>query len=214
MQLDYEQKIREKRIENLNLIKSQKPTPETLNKISKYSDKFGFEYRKVLELFKTNEIFRATFSKDPSKQSFHQSLAIDFIKTLKYVDDKNTLLLPAGGKNALYIISGQLIEGKNITTNKKPKSIDFLIKLNNNKVIYCTHKYTKEAGGAQDNQLNDVILFMENSKNLISNNVFCLAILDGDYYSKKIQDINLKYSTKNCKALNINELQKYIDELL
>lgn len=205
----------EKRLENLNLINNQTTIQEIdlIKKLQKYASKFGFEYNNVLELFQTNEIFRAGFSKDPSKQSFHQTLAINFIKTLENIDAQNTILLPAGGNNALYIISGQVIEGKNITTNKRPKSIDFLIKLNNKKTIYCTHKYTKESGGAQDNQLNDVLAFMENSKNLMSNDIFCLAILDGDYYINKIENINQKYKTKNCQAITINNLNEYISEL-
>lgn len=54
---------------------------------------------------------------------------------------------------------------------------------------------------------------MENSKSLISDKIFCLAILDGDYYSNKIQNINKNYGTKNSQALTINDLQEYINKL-
>lgn len=154
------------------------------------------------------------FAKDPIKQSLHQNTAIKFIKNLENVIESKTLIMPTGGKNAFYLISGQLIEGKNLTTDKKPKSIDFLITLKNDKKIYCTHKYTKENGGSQDNQLNDVLNFMENSRTLSSKYIYCLAILDGEYYRKKIHNINKKYQTKNCMALTINDLQEYINNLL
>lgn len=213
--LNYEKIIYGQRLKNVEEINLDKlnPSSDVINKLEKYSERYNFSFNDVLLEYQNSEIFRANFSKDPGKQSAHQKIAIEYIQNFELINKEKTLLLPSGGKNALYLISGQIIQGCNLTTNKKPKSIDFLIELINGQKIYCTHKYTKESGGSQDNQLNDVLSFLENSRNLHSKNIFVIAILDGDYYKHKINKINSKYQSKNCYSTNINNLLNVLEKI-
>ncbi len=203
--------------------------PDLKKKIKRFALKFDLSEKLIQYKVLNDDLFILCFIKEPNRQSFHQRLAADYIKNIPNIIDFK--LLPSGGRNALYIISGQLQTGKNITTSRKPKSIDFSwrfqTKQNGLVEFYATHKYTNEGGGAQDNQFNDIKLFLDNAQSYIKPDKFFIAICDGDYYNRssytqnntkyinKINYLELIYGgiNKRIKTLEINQLKTFIESL-
>ncbi|AXK51609.1 hypothetical protein [Spiroplasma alleghenense] len=77
---------------------------------------------------------------------------------------------------------------------KKSKSMDFKFNYKDLKTdFYVFHKYTKESGGAQDNQKNDVIFSMQSAKSPYpcEKNFVVFYICDGEYYDEqKMNELN------------------------
>ena len=152
-------------------------------KISNLSEKHGLEPRKFWKELETSEIAICLLAKDPSKQTSHQYLAANWLKELPFINSFQEP--PAGGKDAIYICNGVPILGKDKGNRKVPKSVDFKMEYHfRDKVfyIYATHKHTKSAGGAQDNQYKDVQEFHMEAKSCKDKNCCLISITDGAYY--------------------------------
>jgi hypothetical protein len=62
------------------------------------------------------------------------------------------------------------------------KSIDIKVEFKNEAVAYIIHKFTGEAGGAQDNQWREAVAALEQVKGNTGSTVNLIAVLDGNYY--------------------------------
>jgi hypothetical protein len=167
----------------------------------------------------TDDLFILNFIKEPSKQTFHQTLAMDFMQKIPNVFDFK--LLPAGGKDALYVVKGMVVSGSQIASSTvNVKSIDFYWKYINpigEKIeCYASHKYTYQGGGSQDQQFKELMTFQENARHHQGNKYF-YAICDGRYYQlpyenslSKIDYLNKNVSGTRCFALNINDIEKHM----
>ena len=218
-QLDYKKNYHEAVILNLDQVRAL-----VLNndrdmeiKITNYSNKYDLPILFIRNKILKDNIFANQFAKDPSKQTFHQNLASDFISSLEGVKDFKTL--PANGKNALYIIDGKLGKENEIVKGTS-KSIDFYWRFNGYE-CYAAHKYTDVDGGSQDNQYTDLIDFLKNASLSKEKKTIFFAIGDGDYYQRKhtktkneynnkIEYMNGLYGTKHSVALTINELEEWM----
>jgi hypothetical protein len=230
--LDYVKEEKEELRKNILLIREEIKKGiglDLTNKIKRFALKYDLSEKLIKQKVQKDDLFVLCFIKEPNRQSFHQRLAAEFIKSIPNIN--NFKLLPPGGAKALYIISGQLQDGKNITTSKKPKSIDFVWKYETQEnglvEFYATHKYTKEGGGAQDNQFNDIKLFLDNAQSYNRTDKFFIAICDGAYYnqlpyiqnkinySNKISYLERIYGglNKRVKVLEINQLQEFLESL-
>ncbi len=230
--LDYIKEEKKELNKNISEIRDEiknKIGPDLKEKIKRFALKFGLSEKLIKYKVLNDDLFILCFIKEPNRQSFHQRLAADYINNIPNII--NFKLLPAGGHNALYIISGQLQTGRNITTSRKPKSIDFSWKFQTKQngliEFYATHKYTKEGGGGQDNQFNDIKLFLDNAQSYNRTDKFFIAICDGAYYnqssytqnnktySNKIDYLETTYCgiNKRTKALEINQLQAFLQSL-
>ena len=127
--------------------------------------------------------------------------------------------MPAGGGDACYVCNDGIVR-KGDVNKGLTKSIDFRWEFDGN-TYYAAHKYTKDEGGAQDNQFNDLCNFLINASKSKDENVYFLAIGDGDYYKRKYKDganyylsridyMNSKYSSKNAVALSTDELEEFL----
>ena len=68
---------------------------------------------------------------------------------------------------------------------------------------YITQKYTRSAGGAQDNQYADVVDFL--SKGSKKHNV--AAIVDGPYWdNSKRQELKIFFSDNNVQVLSMDDI--------
>ncbi len=183
MEYDYESEIKNKDLRKQNIKITQKSLSESWlkTKIKNFSEKWGFSYKKVESEIKENKIVAASFAKDPSKQNFYQTQALVFLNSMESVERAEQL--PSSGSNSIFIVDGKLLKGSEIFEKKNHKSIDFQITLKNGKVILASHKYTKEAGGAQDNQRNDLINFVFEAEKYSGNFIFAV-IADGEYYKR------------------------------
>lgn len=160
----------------------------------KKAEMFGVQESELLEQCKAaNLLSSVLFFKDPSKQSAHQDLAVKFLKKemKKYEGFCDFELLRSSGPGALYVKNGKVVKSEEMNESlKNGKSIDFKWEFKDKRlkesiVFYGSHKYTKEDGGSQDNQRNDLVRFIEKTAGNRDKNVYFFAIADGAYYDKK-----------------------------
>ena len=181
-------------------------TNEMRLKISNWADKFGYNFEEIKDKVINDEIFRCVFAKEPSRQNIYQNIAAKIIESVNGI--KNFKVLPSGGKNAYFIINGNIFKGENlISKNQDAKSIDFYF------------KYTKDEGGAQDNQYKDVQEFLKNARDTSLKNTIFLAICDGDYYKRKdsktgditkIERLKKLTDNKTVFVITIDELKTFL----
>lgn len=217
--LDYEKEYHTVLLQNIKNIREDllRNEPTIILKIDNFATKYDLPVEFVKHKILKDNVFAINFVKDPSKQTFHQSLAAKFISEIDGITDFK--ILPAGGKNALYIING-ILGTEEIVAKGSSKSIDFYWKYKNYE-CYAAHKYTDMDGGSQDNQYADLTNFLANaSKSQYKNKLF-FAIGDGKYYqrkhtktkndcSSKIEYMNSLYKTKHSIAITTNDLEKYL----
>ncbi len=103
---------------------------------------------------------------------------------------------------------------------KDIKSIDFEWEVGAFK-FFASHKYTKDGGGAQDNQYEDIQNFLRHTRDCNLKNTIFLAICDGEYYltkdSKtgditKIERLKRLTDGKTSFVMQIDELKEFLAE--
>lgn len=195
-------------------------------KIYNFAKRWSLEENYLKNALKTNELLLLTFVKDPGKQTFHQHFAAEYISSLPLIE--NFKELSSGGRNALYVINGRIVEGKDKKDQQSGKSIDFQWEYtfrNKTLTFYATHKHTKESGGSQDNQYKDVQDFHTESRNCIDLNIHFLSITDGPYYLgrdtsikeqtlSKIDYLNIQFKGSRNLATTTNRLMLDIIPLI
>ena len=142
--------------------------------------RFGYRKQDVIAKIKTDKMFANTFTTDPKRQTFHENIALEWLKQEKSI--KQLIKLRSSGKDAFYITSdGDIVKGK---PSNPGKSLDFRWKTGNT-TVYATHKYTKSkrGGGSQDNQAKDVSELLKRFQSSKQKNVALVAIVDGQYYT-------------------------------
>lgn len=185
---DYELAEKQARLENAEKLRANLNAPDVMHKIQNWAVRYGLEPEFVRFKVLTDDTFALHFVKDPAKQSIHQKIAATHIKNkVPYVEDFDTP--PSGGANAKYVVRGLVVEGSTLhaATNDHGKSIDFAWSYSQNgKVLraFATHKYTRDEGGAQDNQFSDVKRFLREAQACRDPNTLFLAICDGSYYQR------------------------------
>lgn len=183
---DFDQAEKQARLENAELLRANLNAEEVSRKIASWAKKYSLEPEFVRYKVLTDDTFALHFVKDPAKQSIHQKVAAQHIKTkIPLVEEFATP--PGGGANALYVVRGLVVAGSTLhaATNDHGKSIDFLwsySRAGKTLRVYATHKHTKEEGGSQDNQFADVKRFLKEAVACRDPNVLFVAICDGDYY--------------------------------
>lgn len=179
-------------------------------KIKNFAEKFGFKEKEIAKRIEKDKFLAATFAKDPGRQNFYQKQALKFLRTMDVV--KEAKELSAGGKNAWFVVNGEV--GKKGKFKKEElaavKSIDFKITLVDGTVILASHKYTKDKGGAQDNQKNDLLNFIRQAKAYKGKYVM-MAIADGAYYREAVIWGQLEHAARDsdvkvCNMENFEEV--------
>ena len=187
-------------------------------KIDTFSSRFKFLKSEVEKKIREDNMFRAVFSKDPGKQKIHENIAARFIEKLPQVSDFNQL-----SHNGLQLLGGTVISRKDARIGggvSRAKSIDFTWNSSVYK-IYAAHKYTKNSGGAQDNQYRDLQVFIREANDSNLKNTVFLAIADGGYYqmndsetgTTKLQRLKRLANKENVFAMPIDELESFLVEL-
>ena len=193
----------------------------------KYAEEQDVSLSYVRYKKRTDTDFLLLFAKNPTRETIHQTYAIETIKqNLPYFSSFRAL--PAGGKNALYIINGE-ISGQEARkkTNRAVKSIDAegILNVARKEIrIYFSLKYTKDAGGAQDNQYGDLIAFLKEGAKSKEKDAYFIAIADGEYYKKKetkyaekeesrLEYLNTAFGPR-CRAASLENLEGVIIEII
>ena len=188
-------------------------------KIQRFCDKCDESFEGVRAKILEDSLFAIFFAKDPSKQRFHEKLVAQYIEGLPIVEEFRVL-----PNSALVIVEGSVKQQKEAQEEglrSLTKTIDFQWRCQG-KRFYASHKYTKEGGGAQENQYKDLRAFLEEANKSRESHTYFLAIADGDFYKgknghsgmTKIQSLkSLANNAKGVFALTIEELEGFLERL-
>lgn len=187
-----EEKKKEARLANIEEVRREIDCSWVREKIANHVAAFdGFmSAEEVREAILTNIVVASKFCKDPGKQNISENLAAQVLGLKK---------LPSQGKNCIrFNDEGEIVwESKGNT-----KSADFILDEH-----YATQKYTDGAGGAQDNQRNDVIDFLKRGS--IHHKV--AAIVDGAYWDKHRDELKTLFAdNSNVIITSVTELTENI----
>jgi hypothetical protein len=214
---DYVEAERQARLANAAELRENLRSPDLKEKVNKWSKRNGFEPEFVTYKFLTDDTFALNFIKDPVKQSFHQRIAAEHLRTRVPLISRFTML-PAGGTMALYAVNGLVVNGETIsqTSASHGKSIDFEWVFDyrgKTLKVLATHKHTKENGGGQDLQYEDVRKFLVEAKLSKSLDTFYFAICDGPYYQRpyasqasRVAALNVDCVGPRARACTIGEI--------
>jgi hypothetical protein len=224
--INYEELKKKKIRENIKELRNNISDRSVMLKVKNWADKYDLEFNFVKHKVFTDDIFALNFVKDPGRQNFHENIAAYALESLANIQDFK--LLPKGGKNAKVINHGMLVSLEQSRESiSNPKTIDFewKLKTESGRIITCyaSHKYTKDKGGSQDNQFNDLKSFMQHAYQNNQNDILFFAICDGNYYQQrdrttnmsKIEELNASFYKENkVKATTINNLFEILDLLI
>ena len=124
----------------------------------------------------------AVLAREARRQNVHERAAADYIEQMANV--ARFRRLPSSGPNAFYVNGdGQIVTGADLAGARRPsKSIDFQWQTGA-VTCYAAQKYTREGGGNQDNQFNEVQALLRNFLQRINNDVALFVLVDGPYYN-------------------------------
>ena len=190
----------------------RKNAPRVEEAAASFAERFGYSVESVLDKMGQDEMFAAAFAKQPGRTKLHERVAAEWIAGLPEVSD--FISLPTHGKGSIKIDSdGNLRPGAG--KEVPGKSLDFQWK-SGGKTYYAMHKYTKESGGAQDNQFHEMKELMRRFHHCSDTNITLVVIVDGEYYqrSNRSRLRELKRHQRDrppiSKALPIGELQAFL----
>lgn len=214
---NYDQAERQARLNNAERLRLNLGAPDVLQKLANWAHKYSLEPEFVRYKVLTDDTFALNFVKDPSRQSLHENLAANHIQEkIPFIERFSKM--PTGGNEALYVVRGMVVSGKELhaATSDHGKSIDFkweFGKAGRRLAVYATHKHTREEGGSQDNQFADVKRFLKEAQACRDSDVLFLAICDGNYYQQphdgrpsRVVALNEDYPGKRSAACSIHQL--------
>lgn len=185
-------------------------------KIRRAAEKRGVTPAEVLAVIRDSRLYRAEFIKDLKRQNLYEKIAAEAIKNMPGVREFKHY-----GTNEVELVDGvpRRRGGEQGAGASSAKTVDFWWRRDGLE-YFAAHKYTKERGGAQDNQYRDILAFVEEAnKSRVESHVF-VAIADGEYYefnegkgkTKKIDVLKQKANKKRgVYAVRINELVRLMD---
>ena len=175
-----------------------------LEKVTNFAARFGFDLKDVLKKVEKDVMFAAHFAVSPSRQNIYENIAAQHIGTLPNV--KNFQKLPTG---ALSVSQGAVMSRAELARHggrSGAKTVDFTWEVGKTRV-YASHKYTKEEGGAQDNQYQDLQQFIKEARDSSLKSTVFIAIADGPYYKgRRLKNLKSLANGRNVFALSIDEL--------
>ena len=185
--LDFESLEREVNRQNLLAVKEEisNRSSRLRKRILHFSEQFGIPEHRYWAALDADPMgpLASTLAREARRQNIHEKHAADFIKNMNHVS--NFEKLPATGSNALYLNrDGQFVTRSQLGRAPKPsKSLDFQW---NTKGIRClaAQKYTKEGGGNQDSQFNELELLLRNFVQRTYNGMALFILVDGAYYTE------------------------------
>ena len=175
-----------------------------LRKIDLYSWRFGVTKSEIEEEIRHNYMFANWFAIEPRRQGLHEKTAATWLQKHKdFIHD--FLILPKSGGEAVFVTSDGEIRKIKESKAKPSKTLDFKWRTGEYEV-FAAHKYTKESGGNQDSQFNEIRdLLGKFQKGSEKKNRVLLAIVDGAYYTdSKIEKLTKMTRDKPPKSYVAN----------
>lgn len=185
-----------------------------MRRVRTFVNRFGYGSKRVIAKIDRDKMFAANFVKEPRRTNFAENAALEWLQGDRRV--QNIVKLRASGEDALYITSDGSI-GPYLKKPKPSKSIDFRW-TTGDYTVYAAHKYTKEGGGNQDSQFNEIRTQLANfQKGAEDRHTVFLAIVDGPYYTPNRLN-QLRQVTRPqppySNAMPIQEIPDYLDVAL
>ena len=157
----------------------------------------------------------AVLAREARRQNVHENAAAQYVEALPHVMEFRRL--PSSGPNAYYINrDGQVATGEQLGNAPRPsKSLDFQWRTG---VVTCyaAQKYTREGGGNQDNQFNEVSQLLRNFLPRINNGVALFVLVDGPYYNEarlaQLQGV-VRQQPPRSYVVSVNVLQPILEEI-
>ncbi len=201
--MNYQKEYKKQIKTNVSKVVSQIDDKQMKIKIKNWAEKFGYSFNTIKNKILKDEAFRCIFAKDPAKQNIYENVASEYISSFDNVQEFKKL--PSAGDDALYLSNGKLLKGSELKNQAKDtKSIDFSW-ITNQTTVYASHKYTKDEGGAQDNQYADIQEFLKNARDCSLKNVMFIAICDGEYYQRRDSKTGDNTKIERLKRLTDNK---------
>ena len=163
----------------------KKQNPGLLLRIRKFSDRFGFDEIEIRQKIKSDLMFACCFTKNPTRTGFHEKEAGEYLQQFPKLI-RSFEFLKALGKNAKYMDqNGKIVLGKQPPNGSK--SLDFIWTAGDTCITcFGAHKFTREKGGSQNHQRDELMRLLQIFKNCDNKNIAPFAICDGPYYNEKV----------------------------
>ena len=157
----------------------------------------------------------STLAREARRQNIHEKHAADFIQQITMVADFEKLR--SSGSNALYLNrDGQFVTGAQLSGAPKPsKSIDFRWTTAGLRCL-AAQKYTKEGGGNQDSQFNELEQLLRNFLQRTNNGVALFILVDGAYYTtQRLGQLEALVRTNPPRSYvaSVNSLQNLLSQI-
>ena len=176
--------------------------PKVQQKIKNWSKERNVNPVEVGKEIANTTYFPLNFVKNPSRQSIHEKAQLDFLRNMPLIT--NLVKLPPKGKYTVRI------PGVNKAIDCSFTVLPFgsrTTKLD----CYAYLKYTYEPGGAQTNQRDDLLSFLDNCP--ISGQHCFVAFPDGAYYTKYIPVWQTKYDKPSKRRVfTLDEFEIYVSQ--
>ena len=158
----------------------------------------------------------AVLAREARRQNVHERAAADYIERLTHVAQFRKL--PSSGPNACYVNGdGQIVTRAQLAGARPPsKSIDFQWRTGT-VTCYAAQKYTKEGGGNQDNQFNEIQSLLRNFLQRINNDIALFVLVDGPYYNQARLDrlvALIRLQNPRSYVTSVNELQPILANIV
>ncbi len=193
----------------------EKQDPGLVRRIQTFSSRFGFDEIEICEKIKDDFMFACCFAKNATRTGFYEKEAEKYLRMFPNLI-KSFIALPASGKNAKYVD-----QMGNIVTGKKPsaiKSLDFMWTAGNTHIkCIAAHKFTRESGGSQDHQRDELIRLLQMFQHCNNKNTALFAICDGPYYDTRTLSILHQHVRKEPPysfACPVGDVPKNVEKLI
>jgi len=183
---DYDKAEQELREKNKFKVRDllEKRDPGLMRRIRTFTDHYGFDEAVVRQKIIDDFMFACCFAKNPTRMRVHEKVAGKYLKQFPQLI-QSFESLKSKGKDAKY-----MDESGNIVCGKQPqngsKSLDFMWRAGNTHIkCFAAHKFTREKGGTQNHQRDELIRLLQMFQNCKDENTALFAICDGPYYNEQ-----------------------------
>ncbi len=154
-------------------------------RIKHFAAQFGLAPEDFWEALEANPggPLAAVLTKEARRQNIYETAVARYIEALPNVSA--FCKLASHGSKACYVNSdGQILTGTQLAQASKPsKSLDFQW-ITGTFSCYAAQKYTKEGGGTQDSQYNEMEKLLRNYQGRTNNGMAFFVLVDGPYYTE------------------------------